>query len=76
MKEATGEMNATVIVVILVATLVAFFYTIIWPTIRNNTNQNIACNKAICNSQPNADGMTVDCHLKGSNENFTCIWKG
>jgi len=76
MKEATGELNATVIVVIIVATLVAFFYTIIWPAIKNNMNQNIACGKAICGKEPNPDGMTVDCHLPGENDTFTCIWKG
>lgn len=77
MKEATGELNATVIIVMIVATSVAFFYTIIWPSIKNNTNQTIACNKAICDSKPNADGMTVDCWLPGEEaEKFTCIWKG
>ena len=38
MKEATGELNTTVIVVIIVAMLVAFFYTGVWPAIRNNMN--------------------------------------
>ena len=79
MKEATGELNATVVVVITVATLVAFFYTIVWPSIRNNMNQNVACSKAICAGEPNADGRTVQCYVmengKKSSE-FTCAWKG
>ena len=48
MKEATGELNATVFVVIAVASLVVFFYTTIWPAIRNNLNENTACSRAIC----------------------------
>ena len=33
MKEATGELNTTVIVVIIVSMLVDFFYFTIWPAI-------------------------------------------
>lgn len=79
MKEATGELNATVFVVIAVASLVAFFYTVIWPSIKVNLNENIACNRAICDSKPNADGRTVNCRLIENgqkSEEFTCAWKG
>jgi len=79
MKEATGELNATVIIVIIVAALVAFFYTIIWPSIKNNMNENVSCSKAICAGEVNPDGRTVQCYVvengKKSDE-FTCIWKG
>ena len=78
MKEATGELNATVFVVIAVASLVVFFYTQIWPAIKGNMNENTACSRAICASTPNADG-TVDCYVmeKGiKSEPFTCAWKG
>ena len=78
MKEATGELNATVFVVIAVASLVAFFYTTIWPSIKGNLNENISCSRAICESTPNADG-NVDCHLVENGEvsdTFTCAWKG
>ena len=78
MKEATGELNATVFVVIAVASLVAFFYTQIWPAIKGNMNQNVACSRAICASAPNADG-TVDCYTMENDiksEPFTCAWKG
>lgn len=79
MKEATGELNATVIVVIIVAMLVAFFYTVIWPALRNNLNENTACSKAICANKPNADGVTVDCYIMENgrqSDPFTCAWKG
>ena len=80
MKEATGELNATVIVVINVALLVAFFYFTIWPTINNNMNATTACNKAICPIENrSADGRTVECYIYEDgqkSDTFTCAWKG
>ena len=80
MKEATGELNATVIVVIVVAMLVAFFYFTIWPVIENNMNQNTRCSQAICEKSPNADGLTVQCSIyengKKVGSDFSCAWKG
>ena len=79
MKQATGELNATVFVVVAVASLVVFFYTTIWPAIRNNLNENTACSRAICAKTPNADGRTVDCYVMENgqrSETFTCVWKG
>ena len=78
MKEATGELNTMVIVVIIVAMLVAFFYFTIWPAIKNNMNQNSACAKAIC--LKSTDGKTADCYTVDKNGNesatFKCVWKG
>ena len=41
MKEATGELNMTVITVVAIAAIAGLFYTFVWPiiqtTIRNNT---------------------------------------
>lgn len=78
MKEATGELNATVIVVIIVAMLVAFFYFTIWPVIENNMNENTRCSEAICSGCDDPDGNchTVTCHLPGENVPFECAWKG
>lgn len=76
MKEATGELNMTVFVIIVVAILAAFFFTIIWPMIRNNMARTTKCSDTICEKKPNADG-TVDCYYKGRrSEKFTCVWKG
>ena len=47
MKEASGELNLTVVVVMAVAALMAFFYTLIWPTIRNNMASNTKCQAAV-----------------------------
>ncbi len=35
MKEATSELNMTVVTIILIGVVVAFFYAF-WPTIRNS----------------------------------------
>ena len=73
MKEATSELNLTVIVVISIAGLAAFFYMTIWPMIQNNVNKYTKCSVAICEGQKNPDG-TVNCKYKGTD--LTCAWKG
>ena len=79
MKEASGELNMTVFVVTVVAALGAFFFTIIWPVIRNNMASNTRCSDAICEKEPNGDG-TVNCYYLDKKGNrvseFTCVWKG
>lgn len=78
MKETTGELNATVFTVIIVASLVAFFYFTIWPAIQNNLNSNTACSKATCASCPAGETcQTVTCYLPGdSSKTFECVYKG
>ncbi len=77
MKEATGELNMTVVVVIAVASLAAFFYFTLWPLIQNNMNSTTKCSKAICDKCRNGnDCTTVPCHLEGSDVTFECVWKG
>ncbi len=87
MKEATGELNLTIIVVIAVALLVAFFYYTIWPSLDNNFKANSNCSKAICEN-PCGEGSgtnkcddmknieKVKCHLKDDDHEFYCPWKG
>lgn len=48
MKEATGELNMTVIVAISIGILSAFFFGVLWPMIHSNFEKNSQCNKAIC----------------------------
>ena len=78
MKEASGELNLTVVVVMAVAALMAFFYTLIWPMLRNNISANTKCQAAVCekcDTSANPNGCpTVQCHYKG--ETFNCVWKG
>ena len=78
MKEATGELNSTLVVVIAVGLLSAFFYYTLWPIINNNLDQNSKCSQAWCENTPNEDGITVQCHYKSENDtkDITCTWKG
>lgn len=85
MKEATGELNATVIVVITIAILSTFFFTVIWPMLNSNLKSNTRCSDAYC---PKVNGklrckdknsktgvcMTVYCKYKG--EDVICPYKG
>lgn len=48
MKEATGELNMTVITVVAIAAVAAFFYAFIWPSIKTT----IAA-QSICANGPN-----------------------
>ena len=38
MKEASGELNMTVVTIIAIAAIAAFFTAVIWPNIRNIIN--------------------------------------
>ena len=78
MKETTSELNLTIVVVMAVAALMAFFYTLIWPMLRNNISANTKCQAAVCekcDTSANPNGCpTVPCHYKG--ETFNCVSKG
>ena len=39
MKEATGELNMTVITVVAIAAVAAFFYAFLWPTIQQGLDK-------------------------------------
>lgn len=74
MKEATGELSSSLIAVICIAILIAFFYFEIWPIFKTNFNAETACDKAVC--EPNVDKETglVNCSLDG--QIFQCKFKG
>ncbi len=44
MKEATGELNMTVVTIVAIAALVGFFYLVIWPVIQTGMTLSSACN--------------------------------
>lgn len=51
MKEATGELNMTVITVVAIAAVAAFFYAFVWPAIKNNITSGTNCASAYgCNA--------------------------
>lgn len=78
MKEATGELNATIAVVMAVGVLMAFFYYTLWPIIKSNFDRNSQCSKAICESCPKGEVCEyVTCHLEDDeNTTFECVYKG
>ena len=67
MKEATGELNMTVITVVAIAAVAAFFYAFVWPAIRNNLQSTTKCNAAVC---PPCDSAMCECtYYEGEGEN-------
>ncbi len=71
MKEATGELNMTVITVVAIAAVGALFTFFVWPSIQANLMLNTAC------SQVNSNGNFTspnDTNTKGSIacKDFTC----
>ena len=76
MKEATGELNMAIVVVLAISILIAFFYYTVWPVIHQNFEKNSQCSKAICNKATLKDGY-VECHLKNDETvKFKCVYKG
>lgn len=48
MKEATGELNMTVVTVVAIAAVAAFFYAFIWPGIQRTIERSTYCATASC----------------------------
>ncbi len=73
MKEATGELNMTVITVVAIAAIAAFFYAVIWPAIKTNLLNTTKCNSAVCSCD--AGAKTCKCTYldeEGNEEEITC----
>lgn len=78
MKEATGELNSAIIVVIVVGLLIAFFYGLIWPMIKDGLKDNARCADAVCDVGVEAGTVAVECYSPHdeSKEYFYCPYKG
>lgn len=59
MEKASGELNLTVVTIIAIAAIAAFFTAILWPRIRNTINNNWEST----NQTPDAEG------------NFSIVWE-
>ena len=72
MKEATGELNMTVVTVVAIAAIAAFFYAFVWPAIQRNITQSTNCSNAlncVC------DGGNCQCQYYDENmklQDITC----
>ena len=68
MKEATGELNMTVITVVAIAAVAAFFYAFVWPSIRASLILTTACNSVSANGNYEGEGVTCS--------GWTCTYEG
>ena len=71
MKEATGELNITVITVVAIAAIAAFFYAFIWPAIKNNLKQQTYCASSY-NCDYAEDGTGTNCCYKDEKDVEHC----
>ena len=62
MKEATGELNMTVVTVVAIAAVGLFFYAVIWPAIQGNLLAQTHCSSAVA-CVDNKDGKTQTCQF-------------
>ena len=60
MKEATGELNITVITIVAISAIAALFYAFIWPTIKGQINRTTYCSTA-WGCTTSSDGKTRTC---------------
>lgn len=79
MKEAMGELNMTVIVVVIIAGLSLFFFSFLWPRIRGDFTSKTKCDAAICPADERFGDGLVKCYYRdktGQKHDITCTWKG
>ena len=68
MKEATGELNMTVVTVVAIAAVAAFFYAFVWPGIKSSITNSTKCANAVnctctgdtCTCNPIKEDGSVD----------------
>ena len=83
MKEATGELNMTVVTVVAIAAVAAFFYAFVWPNIKSSITSSTKCANAQCSqsSCTTNNGQTVCTHCTTMDESgkeseaFTCRYQ-
>ena len=75
MKEATGELNMTVITVVAIAAVGAFFYAFIWPNIKSSiSGQSVCSNGAGYTNGKSGDADYVSCGSADKNGAYTCTY--
>ena len=77
MKEATGELNMTVVTVVAIAAVAAFFYAFVWPNIQNSIKANTYCATAQCSDcQDKSGSLVCSCTSATLNPNGDPEWTG
>ena len=59
MKEATGELNMTVVIAAAIGFLSVFFFAILWPNVKDTMIANSKCSDAVCDYKTLSDGMVT-----------------
>ncbi len=74
MKEATGELNMTVITVVAIAAVGLLFTMFVWPNIQSNLALNTACSNVDQKGKYETNDSTISANSDGyvKCENFTC----
>ena len=79
MKEATGELNMTVVTIVAIAALLAFFYFLIWPNLKIGMALSSACsaaNGAYYKTTADDDSWTITCDDAGGDPSAqTCDYE-
>ncbi len=80
MKEATGELNATVIIFTAVALLAVVFFTVVWPMVKEGFYNSSSCSNAVCDNGyilSGSDKGKAYCHTPNDTSDiFTCPFRG
>ena len=80
MKEATGELNSTIVVVMAIAGLMALFSIFIFPMVMEGFDKRAVCADAICDKGYIRDEYLSYCYSpKDTDTNktlFTCPYRG
>lgn len=78
MKEATGELNMTVVTVVAIAAVGAFFYAFVWPNIKRSIEASTNCSTAQCvpTSCTTTSGTTTCTSCTAYDENGAATWTG
>lgn len=73
MKEATGELNMTVITVVAIGAVAAFFYGFIWPSIKTTIQaQSICANGQNYKTGTQGTAGYVSCGALQNNGTYEC----
>ncbi len=68
MKEATGELNMTVITVVAIAAIGTLFTVFVWPMVKNNITRSTYCANVV--SCTNCNGDTCECSYYDADNNL------
>ncbi len=77
MKEATGNLNMGVVTLTAIGVMAAFFFTVLWPNMKGNFENNTSCDNAICSGQKK-DGKWETCTTSDGKKlpDYSCTYKG